>query len=67
MTTELEGKARGYIKKLFSNIGVPLPDGWNDPEILRSLEITMVKLDYDLATKPEVRQLFGDNDTEKLN
>jgi hypothetical protein len=52
----LETAARAYIQRIYSQAGLPLPDGWDDPDILQSLSVDMSTLEQNLATQPELRQ-----------
>lgn len=67
MFKKSEKDAREYIEGIYSRSGIPLPEGWDDPEILESFCVHIARLDHDLATKGEVQKLVADSKVEKSN
>lgn len=64
---ELETKARTLIINTYQRANIPLPDGYDDPGILRSLAITLARNEHNFSTQSKLRQLISGLDPARKN
>lgn len=64
---ELETKARTLIINTYQRANIPLPDGYNDSDVLQSLAIAIVRNEHNFFTQPKLRQLISGLDPARKN
>jgi hypothetical protein len=64
---DLTQKARNLIVNTYHQANLPLPQGWDNSEVLTSLAAGLARNDFDLATQPQLRQQIYDLSPTKNN